>query len=153
MVYLSEQLFDQAVDRLQAVGRLERPTQLSEQAQTMQGQGLLHAFPKAGRRRLVLFLQLGQDLFQSLFGLSVGRSLVGSLQALAHGRLFAPGQVRHHVLPLVPLTTVHQGPVLEALTNRRPKTRLLPVDRFLLCLDCGSLESLENSAEVCRDHR
>ena len=102
VVNLARALFDQAVDRFDAVRRAQTDPKLVDHAESVQRECLLEAFVQGERRRLVEDQELAPERGQRRFGVLVGRLRVGPLELASPRRLLGLGQIRDDVLALVP---------------------------------------------------
>ena len=109
MIHLVGELAELRIQGFQTVGGLQAHPQHWKQPQAMQGQRLLQTFVQAGHRGDVEPLQLLAEPAQGGSGLGIRWPLVGLLQPPTPGHLLSLGQIPHHVLALVPLTTLHEG--------------------------------------------
>ena len=117
VVDLRTALLDERIDRLETVRRLQRPTQHPVQPEAMQRQGLVQSFRQTAGCGLVSVLQLTMERLERTQSLGVHGAVVGALEALAPYSLLTLGQVTHHVLALVPLAAVDQGPIQEGFPD------------------------------------
>lgn len=100
---------DLFVEALDAVGRLQAPSQLLEQAKPVEGERLFQPFHERIGRLPVDLLQLGMETGEPLFGGLVGRLLVDPLELPPPLFLVGLRKVADHVFPLVPLAALDLG--------------------------------------------